>query len=286
MFCPNCGYDCKDANFCPNCGTALKESVTASASVSEQTIPPLKEPYYQEINGQRVDLHKLIRTYGLGIRKAGAYGMLQSQFRLTRQQAADLLDPLYEVHAGEKISFADSMKAQTELQNELKQEKKEHAQQENATYRPEEFVKICLNCGDQLFPAAKRCPTCGNKKDFSILSKGDSDAIHKLQAKVPHPKEELTAKWKSSATIKLSTDQAQKNIKKQQIKECRAKGIVCCPKCGSTSVTAQKKGFSFAKGAIGATVGLEVGILAGGIGADKVILACMNCGHQWKPGKK
>lgn len=42
----------------------------------------------------------------------------------------------------------------------------------------------------------------------------------------------------------------------------------------------------FVKGAIGATIGLDVGLIAGGAGANKVILTCMNCGHQWKPGKK
>ena len=28
MFCPNCGKDCKDANFCPKCGTQLQQAVS------------------------------------------------------------------------------------------------------------------------------------------------------------------------------------------------------------------------------------------------------------------
>ncbi|MEG2654915.1 MAG: hypothetical protein RSA29_04440 [Clostridium sp.] len=58
-----------------------------------------------------------------------------------------------------------------------------------------------------------------------------------------------------------------------------------CPKCGSTSITANKKGFSLAKGALGvATVG-AYGVLAAGHGKNKVLVTCLKCGHQWKPGK-
>lgn len=63
-------------------------------------------------------------------------------------------------------------------------------------------------------------------------------------------------------------------------------GQVYCPKCLSTSVSANQKGFGFARGAIGAAVGLDVGLIAGGIGSKKVICTCLKCGHQWKPGKK
>jgi ribosomal protein S27E len=60
---------------------------------------------------------------------------------------------------------------------------------------------------------------------------------------------------------------------------------VRCPKCGSTSITANKKGFSLAKGALGvATVG-AYGAVAAGHGKNKVLVTCLNCGKQWKPGK-
>ena len=62
--------------------------------------------------------------------------------------------------------------------------------------------------------------------------------------------------------------------------------VARCPKCGSTSITASKKGFSLAKGALGvATVGIY-GAVAAGHGKNKVLVTCLKCGHQWKPGKK
>ena len=61
--------------------------------------------------------------------------------------------------------------------------------------------------------------------------------------------------------------------------------VVCCPKCKSTSITANKKGFSLVKGALGvATVGLY-GVVAAGHGKNKVVVTCLKCGHQWKTGK-
>lgn len=58
-----------------------------------------------------------------------------------------------------------------------------------------------------------------------------------------------------------------------------------CPKCGSTSLSADKKGFSLAKGAAGVFLAGPYGAVAAGHGKNKVIVTCLNCGHQWKAGK-
>jgi len=54
-----------------------------------------------------------------------------------------------------------------------------------------------------------------------------------------------------------------------------------CPKCGSTSITVMKKGFGFGKSLVGGAIAGPVGLLAGGIGANKVKRVCLNCKHQW-----
>ena len=55
-----------------------------------------------------------------------------------------------------------------------------------------------------------------------------------------------------------------------------------CPKCGSTQLTATKKGFELAIGSIftGGT-----GLFDESFGSGKVELTCLKCGHSWKPGK-
>lgn len=58
-----------------------------------------------------------------------------------------------------------------------------------------------------------------------------------------------------------------------------------CPRCGSTSISTQKKGFGVGKAAAGVAVAGAVGAVAGAAGANKVYNICQNCGHKWEPGK-
>ena len=56
-----------------------------------------------------------------------------------------------------------------------------------------------------------------------------------------------------------------------------------CPRCGSTSITADKKGYGYIKGGIGALIAGPIGLLAGGIGSKKIENHCLNCGYDWTP---
>ena len=81
-------------------------------------------------------------------------------------------------------------------------------------------------------------------------------------------------------------DVQQKELaEKERLKQMDRDGIPYCPKCHSISITANKKGFGFGKAVAGGLVA-PIGLLAGGIGANKVQLTCMKCGHQFYPGKK
>ena len=58
-----------------------------------------------------------------------------------------------------------------------------------------------------------------------------------------------------------------------------------CPKCGSTQITANKKGFSGKKAVVGALLtGGTLGLLAGTLGSKQMIITCLNCGNEFKPG--
>ena len=54
---------------------------------------------------------------------------------------------------------------------------------------------------------------------------------------------------------------------------------VRCPRCGSTSLSVNKKGYSFKKAVVG------VGIFADEIGTNKIMVTCLHCGKQFKAGK-
>ena len=83
------------------------------------------------------------------------------------------------------------------------------------------------------------------------------------------------------AAEKLEAEQSEK----AKLKEYDAQGIPYCPKCHSTALSANKKGFGVGKAAVGAALTGGIGLLAGGIGANKIELTCMKCGHRFKPGK-
>lgn len=60
---------------------------------------------------------------------------------------------------------------------------------------------------------------------------------------------------------------------------------VRCPKCNSNQLTANKKGFSGAKAVGGAILTGGIGLLAGTLGSNKVVITCLACGHKFKPGQ-
>lgn len=61
---------------------------------------------------------------------------------------------------------------------------------------------------------------------------------------------------------------------------------VCCPKCGSMQFSADKKGFGVGKAVVGAYLAGPIGLTAGNIGAKKVRITCLKCGHQWMAGQQ
>jgi len=59
---------------------------------------------------------------------------------------------------------------------------------------------------------------------------------------------------------------------------------VTCPKCGSSQITAQKKGFGGGSACCGALLVGPLGLLCGLKGANKIVVTCLKCGHQWSRG--
>ncbi|MCB4239834.1 zinc ribbon domain-containing protein [Clostridioides difficile] len=75
-------------------------------------------------------------------------------------------------------------------------------------------------------------------------------------------------------------------IRKAKEEKKEKEKIACCPACGSTSLTAHKKGFGIGKAVIGASLTGGIGLVAGNLGAKKIRVTCLNCGKQFWAGKK
>lgn len=85
----------------------------------------------------------------------------------------------------------------------------------------------------------------------------------------------------------LNQQYEQEEKRRQYLKDNSPQdGQIRCPKCGSAQISANQKGFSAGKAIAGAVVAGGIGLAAGGIGSKNVIITCLKCGHQFKPGEQ
>lgn len=174
----------------------------------------------------------------------------------------------------------------------------------------------CEECGKEISDKAAVCIHCGcplnsststenNTEDIydvaSIVDEYGNDRIsackelsHMYGLKLSEAKKLVDAEHNRrkklsnstpSTPIFLTKKSQQKYETKQRIKENKSNAVACCPKCGSTSLSANKKGFGLLKGAAGVATFGAYGVVTAGLGKNKVIVTCLNCGHQFKPGK-
>lgn len=109
-----------------------------------------------------------------------------------------------------------------------------------------------------------------------------------LKSKLENAAKKPTATLTKSAPLATSPliHKEETKTKRERIAENKRNGVACCPKCGSTSLSANKKGFGIGKAVIGAAITAPIagpiGLVAGNAGAKKVWVTCLNCGHRWK----
>ncbi len=58
---------------------------------------------------------------------------------------------------------------------------------------------------------------------------------------------------------------------------------ISCPKCGSTQITSNKKGFNVGQALVGGLATGGLGLVAGLWGSNELRLNCLKCGNRWKP---
>lgn len=111
--------------------------------------------------------------------------------------------------------------------------------------------------------------------------------MSEVERNVYYKEQELALQNKMLKAQALSLQQQNEQLKIQQK---QFDSMAKCPRCGSTSLSGNKKGYGVVKGGLGALalgamtggVGAIVGLGAGNIGRKKVIVTCMNCGRKFK----
>ena len=78
-------------------------------------------------------------------------------------------------------------------------------------------------------------------------------------------------------------EKSEKALDKSHIVNTVDENQARCPRCGSTSLSANKKGFGMGKAVVGTLAfGVIGGALAGSIGAKKIEVTCLKCGKKFK----
>ena len=151
----------------------------------------------------------------------------------------------------------------------------------------------CKHCGKQIDDDAKFCPECGGavasrSTDADVSNFDQWIDVQEILNACGGNKIEAVKQVKELTGLSLSEAKdlvdKQGNVlsKPERIKENKQNGVACCPKCGSTSLSANKRGFGIGKAVVGAALTGGIGLVAGNIGAKKVWVTCLNCGHRWK----
>ena len=106
------------------------------------------------------------------------------------------------------------------------------------------------------------------------------------QAAAPPPEPPRQAAPPPPPPVYESRRAQQRRVAEERKQQAAQDGVACCPRCGSTSLSINKKGFGGGKATAGMlTFGLG-GAVAGTYGMNRMKITCLNCGYKYKPGKK
>lgn len=118
--------------------------------------------------------------------------------------------------------------------------------------------------------------------DWDKIKAGAKD----LAGKGLDASKDIAEKGLEAAKEKREQKKLEEQELKERIKQMDKEGIVYCPKCYSTQVSANKRGFKMGRAVVAGTLTLGAGLLAGAAGKNKIEVTCLKCGHKWKAGKK
>lgn len=142
----------------------------------------------------------------------------------------------------------------------------------------------CLKCRNILPLNALTCPDCGMKvqKENEL----EEDVLYCPTCEGLNPIGSFSC---IHCGRKYSIDDMIKCVIKAKINDVTVKvngdteKKAKCPRCGSTSLSANRKGFGVGKATIGTVaLGLVPGLLIGSVGSKKIEVTCLKCGKRFK----
>lgn len=142
---------------------------------------------------------------------------------------------------------------------------------------------FCEQCGCNLseqnnIPEKIVCPRCNAITDNSNFCTVCRCALSNLAVQVVQNEEKTNQR-----NLQLQMQAAQLNMQQEQLRlqQEQMGAMARCPRCGSTSLSGNKKGFGIGKAVVGAWALGPIGLVAGNMGAKKVRITCMKCGKKY-----
>lgn len=300
MFCPNCGNNCADANFCSNCGTKLQKKDEEGQGV-EQRVWEIPVGVYKVYGGHIalgptwIEIYKkknlqaknhIVRfpyTQLTGVSYGRNHG-LEGGFAAVRWEGnQDLPIPR---NFGEALRDATSI--QTDSPSDLL------------------FYHICCFLYTFVDPLSGDAPVYAREgyDDVSLPEQDLSsyyerynpyrlDAAEALRENTYMTRKEAArlvdayfdkrqkAEYAEDASAALrDLNKILRTPENERREQLEAANLAFCPKCLSTSITAQRRGYNSSRAL------LLRGVQYGMLGMNSVKCICMKCGHTWTPNNK
>lgn len=265
--CKNCGAELHGGKFCPECGTPIKVQTENASNLTQtnlHSLPPVGPKNHYKVNKKVIEVlirHQVIDTFDRVIICGGSYFPNRDSFFLIVTYDnlifAKINDSNIQDDSIVKMDYNDPR-----VSNFYNPSRCQFNIDENDIgFNPKKFI-IYPGTKSTIFHEVQRM------RDITLGTYHEPVIQQQKQTNTP-------TQFSSHLTPKPQT-------KRERIKENRANGIACCPKCGSTSLAANKKGFGVGKAVTGAFIAGPFGLIAGNMGAKKVWVTCLNCGHRWK----
>jgi transcriptional regulator with XRE-family HTH domain/transcription elongation factor Elf1 len=147
-------------------------------------------------------------------------------------------------------------------------------------------VMFCTKCGKENRADSAFCGYCGNPFTSFVADKPETGELTKTDMDLAYYKANLQMQQQALQMQQQELEEARKQTEQQRqqlrLQRKQYDEMMKCPRCGSTSLSGNKKGYGVGKGVVGAIIFGPLGLVAGNIGSGKVMVTCMKCGYKFR----
>lgn len=147
-------------------------------------------------------------------------------------------------------------------------------------------VMFCTKCGKENRADSAFCGYCGNSFTSFAADRPESGELTKTDMDLAYYKANLQMQQQALQMQQQELEEARKQTEQQRqqlrLQRKQYDEMMKCPRCGSTSLSGNKKGYGVGKGVVGAALLGPIGLVAGNIGSGKVMVTCMKCGYKFR----